>query len=176
MQINVQYWDAETGRCRERGRKPGENRYLAALTSIAGSRAGAAHTVRAGRRNCKVSDSIPHIWWRLCRGGLGSGLASRVCGWVAHGCRFTGWLRPLQQCDLPPCDHSWQRREPFKDSNCGEQTLGALCRAPPAGLGTASTLLAPMLPWSIEALTTPSGLSLLNQLCSVGFHPSFKCA
>ena len=65
--------------------------------------------------------------------------------------RFTGWLRPLQHCDLPPSDPSWQRREAFKDSNCGEQTLDALCRAPPAGLGTASTLLAPMLPRSIEA-------------------------
>lgn len=63
---------------------------------------------------------------------------------------FTGWLRPLQHCDLPPSDPSWQRREPFKDSNCGEQTLDALCRAPPAGLGTASTLLALMLPRSIE--------------------------
>ncbi|TKS75564.1 Glutamate receptor ionotropic, kainate 2 [Collichthys lucidus] len=57
----------------------------------------------------------------------------------------------MTHCDLPPSDPSWQWREPFKDSNCGEQTLDALCRAPPAGLGTASTLLAPMLPRSIEA-------------------------
>ncbi|KAK1889020.1 Glutamate receptor ionotropic kainate 2 [Dissostichus eleginoides] len=57
----------------------------------------------------------------------------------------------MTQCDLSPSDPSWQRREPFKDSNCGEQTLDALCRAPPAGLGTASTLLAPVLPRSIEA-------------------------
>ncbi len=64
--------------------------------------------------------------------------------------RFTGWLRSLQHCDLPPSDPSWQRKEPFKDSNCGEQTLDALCRAPPAGLGTASTLLAPVLPRFIE--------------------------
>ena len=60
-------------------------------------------------------------------------------------------MDPSQQCDLTLSDHGWQRREPFKDSNCGEQTLDALCRAPPAGLGTASTLLAPVLPWSIEA-------------------------
>lgn len=57
----------------------------------------------------------------------------------------------IKRCDLPPSDPSWQRREPFKDGNCGEQTLDALCRAPPAGLGTASTLLAPVLPRSIEA-------------------------
>lgn len=65
--------------------------------------------------------------------------------------RFAGWLRPLEQCDPPSSDPGWQRREPFKDSDCGEQTLDALCRAPPAGLGTVSTLLAPVLPWSIEA-------------------------
>jgi len=73
----------------------------------------------------------------------------KLAKWDPHW--FTGWLRPLQQCDLPLSDPSWQRREPFKDSNCGEQTLDALCRASPAGLGTASTLLAPLLPWSIEA-------------------------
>lgn len=73
---------------------------------------------------------------------------TEAADWAPH--RFTGWLRPLLHCDLPPSDPTWQRREPFKDSNCGEQTLDALCRAPPAGLGTASTLLAPMLPRSIE--------------------------
>ncbi|TKS75569.1 Glutamate receptor ionotropic, kainate 2 [Collichthys lucidus] len=69
----------------------------------------------------------------------------------------------MTHCDLPPSDPSWQWREPFKDSNCGEQTLDALCRAPPAGLGTASTLLAPMLPRSIEAFSVYSRLSFIAQ-------------
>lgn len=112
---------------RERGRKPVENWQLAALTSTAESRVGAAHTVRAGWRKlqgsalvrrcfyraylqasvclycttckceklstyCKVSDSVPHIWWLLQRGRLGSGLASPAGFWLG-----STWLPGIWQ-------------------------------------------------------------------------------
>lgn len=66
--------------------------------------------------------------------------------------RFTGWPRPLTLWSLSLWSRLAEEREPFKDADCGGQTLDALCRAPPAGPGTASTLLAPMLLCSVEAM------------------------